>query len=168
METGELDNVTRMFKVWHTVLSMLTDRGYHIAKEKLDMSKETFVSTFTEMGEGSQEVQYPKLRINARMVDDPTKSIMVFFCSESKMSTETLKLYDKAMKEEISSRSAIIVLRKTLSPMCRTKIREMELKEGRHIELFTEAELVVDITKHILVPRHIVLSEKEKEDILKR
>lgn len=37
-----------------------------------------------------------------------------------------------------------------------------------NIELFQEAELLVNITKHILVPEHSVMSPDEKKALLKR
>jgi DNA-directed RNA polymerase I, II, and III subunit RPABC1 len=37
-----------------------------------------------------------------------------------------------------------------------------------HLESFQEAELLVNITKHVLVPIHIVLSTEEKLALLKR
>ena len=36
------------------------------------------------------------------------------------------------------------------------------------MEQFAESELVVNITEHVLVPQHIVLSESEKKELLKR
>ena len=37
-----------------------------------------------------------------------------------------------------------------------------------HLDLFSENELLVDITEHFLVPQHILLSEKEKAALLER
>jgi DNA-directed RNA polymerase I, II, and III subunit RPABC1 len=36
------------------------------------------------------------------------------------------------------------------------------------IELFQEAELLVNITEHVLVPKHIVLTEDDKVALLKK
>lgn len=36
------------------------------------------------------------------------------------------------------------------------------------LEQFSEAELVVNITEHVLVPQHIVLSDEEKKTLLAR
>jgi len=164
-----LDEVTKMSKVWHTVLSMLVDRGYHIPVEKLNLSLEAFKQQFVEDDESGRRTQIKEddLNIVARIADDPTQSIMVFFCREMKMGVTTLDAYAEKVKR-INCHSMIIVLYHSMTTQCHTRMRELEMQLLCRIETFTEAELVVDITKHILVPRHIVLSEKEKEEVLQR
>lgn len=163
---GALDEVTRMYKVRHTVLSMLVDRGYHIANEQLDMTKEDFVANFVQEQEsGTLAVQRAKMYIQARKQDDPMQAIMVFFCPDLKMAVATLKAYEAEMKTRNASRG-IVVLRDKCSPQCRTAIREAE-EHHTVIELFKEMELVVDITKHYLVPKHTVLTPEQKAEVLK-
>ena len=164
-----LDEVTKMSKVWHTVLSMLVDRGYHIPVEKLNLSLEAFKEQFVEADESGRrtEVQEDKLFIVARKSDDPTQSIMVFFCREMKMGVSTLEEYSGRV-EKANCHSVIIVLNHSMTTQCHTKIRELELKLSCRFETFTESELVVDITKHALVPIHVVLSDKEKQEVLQR
>ena len=169
MDSGELDLVTKMYKIQLTVFKMLSDRGYDIPKEKLEMTMDTFRSAYVvDLGSGVIDVDYGKLHSSWRMRDDLTKLIMVFFCPELKMSVKTLELYHAAMSGEISCSSAIIVLRGIPSPPCKTKIAELQIKEKRHFEIFKESELVVDITQHILVPKHIVLPESERIKVLER
>jgi len=164
-----LEDVTKMSKVWHTVLSMLVDRGYHIPVEKLSLSLEAFRDQFAEADESGKrsQVDEDKLCIVARKANDPTQSIMVFFFRGMKMGVDTLEDYSKRV-EKANCHSVIIVLYHSMTSQCHTKIREIELKLMCRIETFTESELVVDITKHVLVPKHIVLSEQEKREVLKR
>ena len=37
---------------------------------------------------------------------------------------------------------------------------------GIDVEAFQEAELLVNITKHVLVPHHSVLTQQEKKELL--
>jgi len=42
------------------------------------------------------------------------------------------------------------------------------LNESKTIELFNEEELLVNITEHSLVPKHVLLSDDEKKQLLER
>ena len=61
----------------------------------------------------------------------------------------------KDMDEQQVSRS-ILVLRGTMTPMCR-QILAGEFRDRYNMEQFTEEELLVNITEHHLVPKHQVL-----------
>lgn len=41
-------------------------------------------------------------------------------------------------------------------------------KKGLTIEQFQEAELLVNITKHVLVPKHTVMTDEEKKTLLSK
>lgn len=69
------------------------------------------------------------------------------------------------MQEE-SVKNAILVLRVDITPFAKQALQECS--DVNHIEHFKEAELLVDITEHTLVPQHIVLSQNEKAELLKR
>ena len=40
--------------------------------------------------------------------------------------------------------------------------------EPFHIEAFMESELLTNITKHDMVPKHSILTEKEKSELLQK
>ena len=47
-------------------------------------------------------------------------------------------------------------------------IKERNALEEQVIEYFRDAELVIDITEHKLVPTHTVMTEQEKKELLSR
>lgn len=61
---------------------------------------------------------------------------------------------------------AILIYKKTLTPPASKIIGQMAHKYL--IERFEESELVVNITEHHLVPKHSVLTNEDKEQLLER
>eukprot|EP00913_Durusdinium_trenchii_P018155 g17056.t1 len=68
--------------------------------------------------------------------------------------------------DERKIREAILVVKQPLTPLARTAINEASTK--MRIEVFHENELIVNITQHELVPKHVPLSEEEKQQLLNR
>ncbi|KAM5475742.1 DNA-directed RNA polymerases II 24 kDa polypeptide (RNA polymerase II subunit 5) [Microsporum audouinii] len=56
----------------------------------------------------------------------------------------------------------------TQSPISPSAIRLLTAIPGRFCEHFLEQELLVNITHHELVPKHILLSAEEKKKLLQR
>ena len=52
--------------------------------------------------------------------------------------------------------------------MARQKLKETNDSKLFHIELFEDKELIVNIIEHVLVPKHIILSDEEKQTLLKK
>ena len=69
------------------------------------------------------------------------------------------------MKNESVSR-AIMVIASNLTPFAKQCL--LDLMPKLHIEQFTENELLVNITQHVLVPEHRILSKEEKQTLLDR
>jgi len=55
-----------------------------------------------------------------------------------------------------------------MTAFAKQAITEICANEGLTIEWFMEAELYVNITKHVLVPVHVVLNTEEKAILLKK
>jgi DNA-directed RNA polymerase I, II, and III subunit RPABC1 len=60
----------------------------------------------------------------------------------------------------------ILIYQKNLTPSASKVVQEMAPKY--QLELFQESELLVNITKHILVPEHQVLIPEAKKILLNR
>jgi hypothetical protein len=94
----------------------------------------------------------------------------VFFITEPKVGVKAIKDVAMHMKEEQDSTSkvsrSIIIIEEKITPFARQSLTEMQPKIM--IEVFKEAELLVNITHHVLVPKHRVLSPMEKKTLLER
>lgn len=97
--------------------------------------------------------------------DDPENQLFVFFPEDEKVGVKPIKILTDRMKDEQVS-NAILVLRGDITPFAKQAV--LEMSDSFRIEHFKEAELLVDITEHTLVPEHRVLSQNEKQELLNR
>lgn len=149
----------KFHRVRKTCLEMLHDRSYLVAEEELKMDLDFFTETYgTEPNKDDLTVLAPKQ-------DDPTDQIFVFFADDPKVGVKTIKIYAERMRNEGVSR-AIMVVQISLTPFAKQCLGEMAPKYN--VEVFVEAELLVNITKHVLVPVHQVLTKDEKKALLDR
>lgn len=97
--------------------------------------------------------------------DDPTDQMFVFFPDEPKVGIKTIRAYCKRMQEENITR-AVIVVQSGMTPSAKQALVDMAPKYI--LEQFLEAELLINITEHDLVPEHVVMTPEEKRDLLNR
>mmetsp|Transcript_12622 Transcript_12622/g.21356 ORF Transcript_12622/g.21356 Transcript_12622/m.21356 type:complete len:203 (-) Transcript_12622:212-820(-) len=154
-----MDNCTRLARVYQTITKMLDDRGYLLSTKMKEASKEQFREDFgDEPSRAAMTIMVPKK-------DDPTEQIFVFFPDEPKVGVKTIKTYASHMKDE-SVQRAILVVQVNLTPHARQSL--VEVQSRFLIEQFQEAELLVNITRHVLVPVHVLLSDDDKKILLQR
>ncbi len=142
-------------RVLHTVRCMLQKRGYVVPEQReIPLNKHGLVVR-------------EKLSFIAQKQDDEDVSLRVHFIDDSKlMSRDIEAACDKTTKS--GTKHVIIVAEIVVMSHINNQIRTQTSKNGMHLEIFSFAELMIDITEHELVPKHIVLSEEEKLAVLKR
>ena len=154
----------RLWRVRKTLFQMLQDRGYHVADKYLDETKEQFEQFWKEiLARGGNRNE---LVILVTKKSDPNDQIIVFFPEENKpVGVKPIRVLAEKMEEKKLGH-AILVVQQKLTAFARTAIQEMGPKF--EIEVFHESELIVNVTKHILVPEHVPLSAEEKKSLLAR
>jgi len=169
VDKDKMDVVTRLFKVRRTCLQMLIDRGYIVNTDELNFAEDAFRAKFCRGDAGldeGDEVDKEKLTIYATYKDDPEQQIFVFFPKEAKVGVKKIKEYAEKMKDA-SVANAILVVPTALTAFAKSALQDVFAPKFM-IEQFQEQELLVNITEHVLVPEHKVLSEEEKQTLLKR
>jgi len=154
-----MDVGTKLFRVRRTCLQMLRDRGFLVAENELNMSKDEFHDKFGD------DPNRDMLTILVCKQDDPTDQIFVFFPEEQKIGVTTIKTYFNRMKDHGVNR-AVMVMPGVLTSFAKTSLQDISSKY--FIEQFKEDELLVNITQHVLVPEHRLLSPEEKRALLTR
>ncbi|KAJ8453048.1 hypothetical protein Cgig2_014811 [Carnegiea gigantea] len=153
------EEITRLYRIQRTIMQMLNDRGYIVADHELNMTKQRFIDKYGE------HLKRDSLSIQKARRNDSSDQIFVFFPEEAKVGVKTIKNYANIMKSENVPR-AILVVQQNLTPFAKTCISEMSSKF--HLEVFQEAELLVNIKEHVLVPEHQLLTDEEKKTLLQR
>eukprot|EP00501_MAST-03F_sp_TOSAG23-6_P001151 GSMAST32.ASY1.ANO1.1194.1 assembled CDS len=93
------------------------------------------------------------------------EKLRVFFPKDEKFNIKVLKHFCEEMSSE-NIRRGIFLIPGTITP--RTVSALGEVAPTFLLELFYRYELLVDITQHYLVPKHVLLTSEEKEQLLKR
>ncbi|CAM9366749.1 unnamed protein product [Pylaiella littoralis] len=155
------DEGHKVYRVRQTCMKMLEKRGYNVLQEHVSMSSETFLEEF-----GADPIR-ENLTLLVEKVDDPMDQIFVFFPEDEKVGVKPIRSYSERMQEQ-DVKKAIIVIKGGITPFARSAIHELCAQREVQVEDFTDAELMLDITEHTLVPEHQVLTSEQKGDLLKR
>jgi DNA-directed RNA polymerase I, II, and III subunit RPABC1 len=142
---------------------MLSRRGY-VTGSASDLTLSAFVDKFGQVPDRSS-LTIVVSSDTGEESEGAGDRIIVFFPEDEKVGVKPIKIYTDQMREMQISR-AILVLRQGITPHAKQGVSE--LSDEFSIEHFREAELLVDITEHHLVPEHIVLNSAEKKDLLER
>ena len=152
------EDLSRLFKVWKTLKKMMEVRGYEKDNEKIDY--DDWISKI-------RKEKIMKGIFRKKDVNDPNKKIILYYqyFPDQKVNTDYIKQYLNLMKET-KVNSGIIIISGKLSQQAKQKVQE--INKELQVEIFTVNELVVNITEHELVPKHILLSKEDKDILLKR
>eukprot|EP00262_Sarcandra_glabra_P019209 TRINITY_DN715_c0_g1_i1.p1 TRINITY_DN715_c0_g1~~TRINITY_DN715_c0_g1_i1.p1 ORF type:complete len:216 (+),score=28.46 TRINITY_DN715_c0_g1_i1:66-713(+) len=148
----------RYFRARRTVLEMLRDRGYNISTKDIQQSLDEF------RNEQGEKIDLEKLRISASLTSDPSKKILVVFCGTDSVKLSVIRaIYSQTNRDNLTR--MILVLQSKMTPQARQATTEIfQFK----VELFQITDLLVNITKHDLKPKHDILSPVEKKKLLKK
>ncbi|EEH39996.1 DNA-directed RNA polymerases I [Paracoccidioides lutzii Pb01] len=172
--------MTKLWRTWRTVFEMLADRGYEVTEEEIKIPLDEFRTRY------SDALGFPdrnKMKISARpsqaMMEKytplPTVSkpnpvpecgtIYVEFCADiQSVGTKQVRAFNHFIDEQ-NYHTGIFISQTPISP---SAMRVLNSIPGRFCEHFQEQELLVNITHHELVPKHILLSAEEKKRLLQR
>jgi DNA-directed RNA polymerase I, II, and III subunit RPABC1 len=100
--------------------------------------------------------------------DNPTVRLTVFFPSDTdrtNLGIGPIREFVNIM-ERTHCTKALLVVYESLTAPAVLMLKDLELK-GLVITFFAENELLYDIYEHVRVPRHVLLSPSEKNELLR-
>ncbi|EEU40310.1 DNA-directed RNA polymerases I, II, and III subunit RPABC1 [Fusarium sp. LHS14.1] len=172
--------VVRLWRAWRTVHEMVADREYELAEEEVKISLDRFRDEYCNP-DGS--INRAKLQFSARPSEsmlrkftppatadkpDPVPDcgpIWVEFLADKTFGVSQIRQFATYVITN-HYKTGIMVTHVPLSPAARKSLASVE--SLAKIECFLEDDLLVNITHHELVPKHVLLSRDEKTALLKR
>ncbi|KAF3656625.1 DNA-directed RNA polymerase V subunit 5A [Capsicum baccatum] len=148
----------RYFLGRRTILEMLKDRGFAIPNSEIDTTLEEFREKY------GQSPDVERLRISAMHRNDLTNKVLVIFCGPNTVKLNAIRaILTQIMNKESLSR-LILVIQSQMTSQAMKAVENMSFK----VEIFQITDLLVNITKHVLKPRHELLTNTEKKKLLEK
>lgn len=159
--------VSRLWRANRTVKDMVRDRGYNISAQEIEMTLEQFRA---KMCDSMGRPQRKLMSFQAQPTEESLAkypqmgSLWVEFCDEPSVGIKTMKNFIIHISEKNFS-TGIFIFQNSITSSASKLIPTVA---PATIELFQENDLIVNITHHELVPKHLLLSDDEKKQLLER
>ena len=145
-----------LFKVRQTLLEMIEDRGFSLP----DIEKITFEEF---------SIKYDNKNLDIYIKDEEKNKIFyIHFHNENKsFSKSDLKnIMQKLISSYGNENINLILLLKEKENSAVSK--ELMKDIYKNVEIFLKKNMIFNVTKHIYVPKHIILSEEEELEVLEK
>ncbi len=145
-----------LYKVRQTVLEMISDRGYAIPGDMLQVSFEQF------------SVQYDAKSIDLYIQDETKeKPYYVYFHTDASFGKNDMKnVVQKITNQYQNENMGIIILLKDKES---TSIQKEKSKAiYKNVEFFEQKKMTFNITKHVFVPKHVIMTPEEEAEVVEK
>ncbi|RXK40663.1 DNA-directed RNA polymerase I, II, and III subunit RPABC1 [Tremella mesenterica] len=162
--------LARLWRVSRTVHEMVRDRGYLVAEYEIEQSFEDFKDAHGSSGVVEMKKELiNNSRNNMHFTCDHSERtgdrLLVWFCPERNVPKSSIKIFLGQMEHRSANKGILIHPDKMGSAANKAM---MEMQAEYHLESFSEADLLVNITRHFLVPKHTIMRPEEKAALIKR
>lgn len=158
---------TKLWRVFRTVKEMVRDRGYNVGQSEIDITLDEFKAQFcTGDGTTIRGKMNFQAAPRAEAVEKFPKlgPMWINFCDEPSVGVKTMREFVILVASKHFSH-ALFIYQTSVTTAAQRLIPSVA---PAVIETFQESDLVVNITKHVLVPKHVVLNDGEKKELLER
>jgi DNA-directed RNA polymerase I, II, and III subunit RPABC1 len=154
-----MDNYSRTkiyYKVRQTSLEMLEDRGFVISDDNRYLSYQDFANRLEEN----------KINIEANHSIIENRTAYISFILDTKsFSKKDLNNLKLEIDEKYPMREMVVIIIVQEKPTPQIA-KELQNDEFKSYEIFLTKNLMFNITRHEIVPRHILLTEDESKRVL--
>ncbi|KAK7336477.1 hypothetical protein VNO77_17019 [Canavalia gladiata] len=157
MDDGSIES-HRYYLSRRTTLEMLRDRGYSIPSSEIDLS----LSQFRALHGHSPDID--RLRFSATHSSNPSKRVLVIFCGPGVVKVTTVRNIAGQIVNKDTLTGLILIVQNQITSQALKAVNLFSFK----VEIFQITDLLVNITKHVLKPKHDVLTDQQKQNLLKK
>lgn len=140
-------------RVYKTIIEMLIDRNYDCNSYKKELSIDDVKNNFIN-NDSDIIVNHKK--------DENKRLLVTFLINDKDCGVKKINDLIDYLKE-IEIKNVMLIVPKKLTSFGLKKIKSTSI----NYEIFNIKSLMINITKHILVPKHVLLSIDEKNKVLK-
>jgi DNA-directed RNA polymerase I, II, and III subunit RPABC1 len=146
-----MSELIKLYRVRKTLLQLLADRGY--ASPPLE--------SFTDFSSllRAPDVDRAKMTLQLHHATNSSEKIIVVFPNEASVGIKTLVRLIDNMKHECIGH-AILVVNTSITSRGLKGLDELPPASNVKIECFRECDLVVNVSRHALVPKHSLADKK--------
>jgi len=148
------------YRMVKTTLEMLKDRGYRVDEELMNSEFDDFILTY------GSPIDLSKLNKDLIYENEANEKIMVFYELKSKITKELILEISRQIQNNSLKRFILVVHKSLHSASSMKRINQFNAKKDSLIEVFTHQQLLFNITRHILVPKHVPLTPEQKAEVL--
>lgn len=146
------------YKVRKTIIEMLHDRNYTVSDEEKNLNYSDFSEKFYEN----------QINFEGTYKDNDDKLILIYFFLENKtFGKKDLVGLKTLVNEKYVDKDLNIIIVLQDKPTSQIN-KEILIEDYKNIEIFLVKNLLVNVTKHIFVPKHEILSQEEGKKILEK
>lgn len=167
---------SRVWRAWRTIHEMVADRGYEISEEEYNWTLEEFRYKYCDSeGRPQRKALSFKANPSAKMLETHASlkpgvpsdcgPIWVEFLPDLSIGVKQAKAFVHRVKDSNFHTGIMVCIN---APTAASLKSFAAVEKEVTVEIFLEENLLVNITKHELVPKHILLSRAEKKALLQR
>lgn len=157
------NNSTVFYETYKTILNMLGNRGYEkpplMPYDEFKNISRDALTIRTKKPKNDEGVE------NVENAEGGEEKIVVYFPNDEKIGIKPIRIYKNEMDED-EIKNAIIVVRAAITPFAKQEILTLTKSSDFCMEIFTEEQLSFDVVQHTLVPKHELLSLKDRKELL--
>lgn len=141
-----------------TTLEMLKDRGYDIPSEEINLT----LSQFRDMHGSNPNPD--RLRLTLTHSSIPSKRVLVIFCGTGVVKVTDIRTIAGQIVNRDTLSGLILIVQNHITSQALKAVNLFSFK----VEIFQITDLLINITKHVLKPKHQVLTDRQKKNLLKK